>query len=86
MSDEEGTIFNGPVLVPAKAIENVMASATEAELGAPFMDAQEAVALCNCLEAVGFPQLPTPLKTDNNAANGVINNTMKQKQWKAIDV
>ena len=86
LGNTDGTLFNGPVLVLAKVIKNVMASATEAELGALYMNAQEAVALRNCLEAMGFPQPATPLKTDNNTANGIINNTMKQKRSKAIDV
>ena len=86
LSNKEGTLFNGPVLVIAKVIKNVMASATEAELGALYMNAQEAVGLRNCLEAMGFPQPATPLKTDNNTANGILNNTMKQKRSKAIDV
>ena len=63
-----------------------MASATEAELAALFMNGQEAVALRNCLQAMGYEQPATPLKTDNNTANGIINNTMKQKCSKAIDV
>ena len=86
LSDKSGMIFNGPVLVLAKVIKNVMASATEAERGALYMNAQEAVALRNCLEAMGHKQPATPLKTDNNTANGSINNTMKQKRSKAIDV
>ena len=86
LSDKQGTLFNGPVMVLAKVIKNVMASAAEAELAALFMNAQEAVALRNCLEAMGHTQPPTPLKTDNNTANGIINNTMKQKRSKAIDV
>ena len=32
LSNKEGTLFNGPVLVSAKVIKNVMASAAEAEL------------------------------------------------------
>ena len=86
LSNKEGTLFNGPVMVVAKVIKNVMASATEAELAALFMNAQEAVALRNCLTEMGYPQPATPLKTDNNTANGIINNTMKQKRSKAIDV
>ena len=86
LSNKDGTLFNGPVLVLAKVIKNVMASATEAELGALYMNAQEAVGIRNCLEAMGFPQPATPLKTDNNTANGILNNTMKQKRSKAIDV
>jgi len=64
----------------------MIALATEAELAALFMNAQEAVAIRNCLRAMGFTQPATPLKTDNNTDNGIINNTMKQKQSKAIDV
>ena len=86
LSNKAGTLFNGPVLILAKVIKNVMASATEAELAALFMNAQEAVALRNCLDAMGFPQPATPLKTDNSTANGILNNTMKQKRSKAIDV
>ena len=86
LSNTNGTLFNGPVLVLAKVIKNVMASAAEAELGALFMNAQEAVALRNCLETMGHKQPATPLKTDNNTANGIINNTMQQRRSKAIDM
>jgi ribosomal protein L11 methyltransferase len=40
----------------------------------------------DCLEAMGFPQPATPIKTDNAAAQGILNNTMKQKRSKAINV
>ena len=86
LSDKQGRIFNGPVLALAKVIKNVMASATEAELGALYLNCQEAVALRNCLEAMGYPQPSTPMKTDNSTANGIINNTMKQKRSKAMDM
>lgn len=86
LSNKEGTVFNGPVAVIAKVIKNVMASAAEAELGALFMNVQEAVGLRNCLEAMGYPQPATPLKFNNSCANGIFNNTMKQKRSKAIDI
>jgi len=86
LSDREGTISNGPVLVLAKVIKGVMASAAGAELGALFMNAQGAVALRGCLGAMGYPQPPTPMETDNNTANGTTNNTMEQKRSKAIDM
>ena len=86
LSSKAGTLYNGPILALAKVIKNVMASAAEAELAALFMNAQEAVGLRNCLEAMGYKQPATPLKTDNSTANGIINNTMKQKRSKAIDV
>lgn len=86
LSNKEGTLFNGPVLVLAKVIKNVMTSAAEAEVGALFMNAQEAAGLRNCLEAMGYPQPATPMKTDNSTACGIMNNTMKQKRSKAMDV
>ena len=85
-SDLKGTVHDGPVLTTAKVMKNVMASATEAELGALFMNAQEAVGIRNCLGAMGHTQPATPIRADDNAANGIINNTMKQKRSKAIDV
>ena len=86
LSNKAGTLFNGPVLAVAKVIKNVMASAAEAELMALYMNGQEAVALRNCLETMGYPQPATPMKTDNSCANGIVNNTMKQKRSKAIDM
>ena len=66
LSDKTGTLYNGPILALAKVIKNVMASAAEAELAALFMNAQEALGLRNCLEAIGYKQPATPLKTDNS--------------------
>ena len=86
LSGTNGETFNGPVLPSAKAIKNTMALAVEAELGALCLNGQEAVALQNCLEAMGHPQPATPMKTDNSTANGIVDNTMKQKKSKVIDM
>ena len=80
------TQFNGPILILAKVIKNVMASAAEAEIGSLFMNAQDAVPLRNCLIDLGHPQPATPLTTDNSTARGIIRGTMKQRQSKAIDM
>ena len=37
LTNKAGTLFNGPIFVLAKVIKNVMASASEAELGALYM-------------------------------------------------
>ena len=50
------------------------------------MNAQEAAGPRTCLEAMGWPQPATPMKTDNSTANGIINNTMKQRRSKALDM
>jgi hypothetical protein len=84
--DKDKKLFNGPVLVLSKKIKNVVSSASEAEVAALYLNAQEMVPMRQCLEELGHPQPATPLKTDNSTATGIINNTIKQKRSKAIDM
>jgi hypothetical protein len=86
LSSTKGDLFNAPIFVLAKVIKNVMASAAEAEVGALYMNAQEAVGIRNCLTEMGHPQPATPLKTDNMTAKGIIAGTIKQKRSKAMDM
>ena len=67
-------------------MRNVMASAAEAEIGAVFHSAQDAIPLRNALEDLGHRQHPTPIQTDNSTAAGFLNDTIKQKRTKAIDM
>lgn len=64
----------------------VLSSATEAEMGALFYNAKDAAWLRTTLTDMGHPQPPTPIQTDNACAAGIINNEMKQKRSKAIDM
>ena len=48
--------WNGSVLTLAQIIKFVMSSASEAELGALFIEAQEMVAMRNILEEMKLPQ------------------------------
>ena len=50
------------------------------------MNGHEACGLRNCLADLGYPRCPTPMKTDNSVANGLVNGTIKQKRSKAIDM
>ena len=84
--NEDGQLTNGPITLLAKIIKHVMKSAAEAEVIALFMNAEELVPLRHCLEELGHPHPPTPLKTDNSTANGIINRTMKQKRSKSFDM
>ena len=86
LSNNQGTTFNGPITVIAKVIKNVMSSAAEAEIGALFINAQEAVPFRQCITDLGHHQGPTKINTDNATAHGIINNTMKQKKSKAMDM
>ena len=77
LGNKAGNLMNGSIAVIAKIIKNVVASAAEAEVAALFMNAQLAAPLRTTLEELGHPQPPTPMKTDNTTANGIINGTVK---------
>ena len=40
----------------------------------------------NMIVILGHPQPATPLTTDNNTAEGILNGTIKQKRSKSIDM
>ena len=77
---------NGPVHTVSNILRNVMASAAESEIGAAFTNAQAALPLRQALLDLGHPQPPTPIRTDNSTANGFLNETIKAKRTKAIDM
>ena len=56
--------LNGIVFVVCKILRNIMASSAEAELGALFLNCQEAVPIGITLEEMGHPQPPTPVQVD----------------------
>lgn len=78
--------MNGPIHVPSSIMRVVVSSATEAEMGALFYNAKDAAWLRTTLEDLGHPQPPTPIQTDNACAAGIINDTVKQRRSKAIDM
>ena len=77
---------NGPVHTLCKTIKNIMSSAAEAELGALYMNAREAVPIRQSLTELGHPQPATPLETDNSTAHGILTSTIRQKLSKAFDM
>eukprot|EP00536_Pseudo-nitzschia_multiseries_P019595 jgi/Psemu1/120612/gw1.5697.1.1 len=62
LGDTSDHTFNGAVLVLAKIIKNVMASAAEAEFASLFLNAREALPIRQCLIKLGHPQPATPMK------------------------
>ena len=56
LGDKNRSQFNGPILVLAKIIKHVMSSAAEAEVGAMFLNAREAIPIRKFLENMGHPQ------------------------------
>jgi hypothetical protein len=85
-SDVQNPPNNGTVLTIAQIIDAVMSSAAEAELGALFINAREAVHMRRVLTEMGHPQPPTPIQTDNSTAEGVINSRVRPKRTKAMDM
>ena len=63
-----------------------MSSAPEAEIAAAFLTAKDAMPIRAALIEMGYPQPATPLHTDNSTAHGFLNETIKQKRTKAIDM
>ena len=64
--------MNGIVHVVCKILKNVMASATEVELGAVLINGQDAVPI-----RMNHPQPPTPIQVDNSTAVGISNKTIQ---------
>jgi hypothetical protein len=78
--------LNGAIHVLSSIMRNVLASATESEVGACFTNAQDACPLRTTLAEMGWPQPATPIQVDNSCAEGIINDTVKQRRSKAIDM
>ena len=77
--------WNDSMLTLDKIIKFVMSSASEAELGALFITAQEMVAIRKTLEEMKWPQPKSPIQTYNSAAAGVVNNTIVPRKLKKMD-
>jgi hypothetical protein len=77
---------NGAILNIATVINVVVSSAAEAELGALFMNAREAIYLQRILVEMGHPQPKTPIQTDNFTAKGFINSKIQPKRTKSMDM
>ena len=64
----------------------VVASAAEAELGAMFLNAKEAIPARHALATLGHPQPKTPMQIDNSTAVGVANSNIQPRRTKAMDM
>ena len=78
--------INAPIHIECRIMKHVLSSATEAEIGAIFLNCQQAEILRTTLEELGHPQITTPIITDNATANNIINGNAKQRCKKAMDM
>ena len=74
---------NGAVLNLAQLIKPVMSSAAEAEVGALYINAREAVPQRMTLAEMGHKQPQTPMQTDNTTALGFVNNNINHNALKS---
>jgi hypothetical protein len=63
-----------------------MSSATEAELGALYINVREVIPQQHLLNKLGHPQPPTPIQIDNSTALGMVTNIIQPKRTKAMDM
>jgi len=77
---------NGPIHTECKNIRNVVASAAEAEPAGIFNNSQIAIPIRRALEALGHPQPPTPIKTDNTTAHSFVYANIRKKRSKTWDM
>jgi hypothetical protein len=78
--------INGSILNVALVIKNVFSSAAESEVGASFQNAQSGAPLRVTLTEFGHIQPATPIHTDNSTAFVILNEKIKQKRPKAMDM
>ena len=78
--------INGTIHITCTILKLVAASTAEAELGALFLNAQDAKVMQLVLEELGRPQPPTPIHIDNTFAVGIVNNTIKQQCSRAMEM
>jgi hypothetical protein len=78
--------LNGSILNVVSVIKHMVASGAESESGACFQNAQSGAPLRITLIELGHKQSATPLPTDNSTSFGILNETIKQKRSKAMDM
>ena len=84
----EGTPIklNGNIAITCAILKLVAASAAEAELGALFLNVQEAKVIRLILHELGHPQPPSPVHIDNTTAVGIVNNTIKRHRSRSMEM
>ena len=77
---------NGPVHVEFSITRNFLTSATEEELVWSFENCQKVTSMRISLSEMVHLQPPTPVETENTAANNIFNGKVRQRRSCAIDM
>jgi hypothetical protein len=78
--------LNGTIHVTCTILKLIAASAAEAELGALFLNAQEAKVFRLILTKLSHPQPPTPIHINNTTTVDIVNNTIKRQQSRSMEM
>ena len=85
-AEAESPHNNGAAHIVAQTINEVMASATEAEIGAMYINTRKAVLIREILIEMGHAQPPTLLQTDNSAAYSLVSKKVQPRRTKGMDM
>ncbi len=87
MAGNEDTPTNNKVVLNIlQIIRAVMSLATEAKLGALFINAETAVSMQCTLKEMGHPQTCIPIQTNNSTAHALLTNKYMPRALKAMDM
>jgi len=84
--DKQPIHLHGAILTLCTILKCVAASAAKAELGALFLNAQEAKIMALTLLEMGHPQPAIHIHCDNTTAMGIVNNTVKRQRSRAMEM
>eukprot|EP00957_Ditylum_brightwellii_P191227 14560672-Ditylum_brightwellii.AAC.1 len=79
-------VQNSAILVVSIILQNGMASAAEAKLGALFVNTKEAVVLQITLLKIGYMKSATHIQVDNSTDSDVNNSRICKNRSKAIEM
>ena len=78
--------INCNIAVTCAILKIVASSAAEVELGALFLNTEEAQIVRLILAELGYPMPQTPIHIDNTTAVGIVNSTIKRKRSRAMEM
>ena len=84
--DNQDIQLNGNIHITCASIKLVTASAAGTELGALFLNAQEARIIRLILLELLHPQPPTPVHVDNTTVVGIVNNAIRCQRSRATEM
>ena len=84
--DKQPIFLNGAIQIICTILKLVAASAAEAELGALFLNSQQAKIIRLTLIELGHPQPATPIHIDNTTTVGIVNNTIKRQKSRSMEM